>query len=60
MKVDAAIVPKSMALTPVKFVPVIVTDVPPPWGPKVGLMYVTVGGNERKRKRVKLWAVLVP
>ena len=35
--------PKSTAVAPVKPVPVIVTNVPPPRGPAVGLMPVTAG-----------------
>ena len=42
----AAIAPKWTALTPVKFVPVIVTGVPPVLGPELGLTALTVGtGN---------------
>ena len=37
-------VPKSTAVAPVRSVPVIVTDVPPPVGPPDGLTAVTVGG----------------
>ena len=37
MKVVAAIVPKSTAVAPVKLVPVMVTEVPPPVGPELGL-----------------------
>ena len=40
----AAFVPKSTAVAPVKLVPVIVTNVPPPIGPAVGLIAETVGG----------------
>ena len=42
-KLVAAIEPKSTALAPVKLVPVIVTVVPPPTGPLVGLIEVIVG-----------------
>ena len=35
--------PKLTALTPVKLVPVMVTDVPPAVGPDTGLTAVTVG-----------------
>ena len=41
---DAGVVPKSTAVTPVNPVPVIVTLVPPTAGPKVGLKPVTVVG----------------
>jgi len=40
---DAAFAPKFTADAPVKFVPAIVTDVPPATGPLVGLSDVTVG-----------------
>ncbi len=40
----AGVAPKFTALAPVKLVPVIVTDVPPPVGPDVGESEVTVGG----------------
>ena len=43
VKPVAAVVPKSTAVAPVKFVPVIVTLVPPAGGPAVGLTAVTVG-----------------
>ena len=39
----AAVAPKATAVAPVKLVPVIVTDVPPPIGPEMGLTAVTVG-----------------
>ena len=39
----AAVVPNFTAVTPVKLVPVMVTEVPPPVGPRVGLTPVTVG-----------------
>jgi hypothetical protein len=41
--VVAAVDPNLTALAPVRFVPVIVTLVPPPSGPAVGLTAVTVG-----------------
>ena len=41
----AAFDPKSTAVTPVKPVPLIETEVPPAIGPAVGLMLVTVGGG---------------
>jgi hypothetical protein len=37
--------PKSTAVAPVKFVPVIVAEVPPVLCPEVGLTPVTVGGG---------------
>jgi hypothetical protein len=43
VKVVAAVAPKSTAVAPVKFVPVMVTDVPPAAGPLLGLTFVTVG-----------------
>ena len=39
----AAVTPNITAVTPVKLVPVIVTDVPPADGPDVGEIEVTVG-----------------
>ena len=42
------VVPKSTAVALVKFVPVIVTVVPPVEGPDVGLMLVTVGRHARR------------
>ena len=40
-----AVEPNSTVVAPVtKPVPVTVTEVPPAWGPLVGLMLVTVGG----------------
>src|ERR1700733_12423736 len=41
----AATLPKSTCVVPVKFVPVIVTTVPPAAGPEAGLRPVTVGGS---------------
>ena len=43
VKPVAAVAPKLTAVAPVKFVPVITTDVPPPVGPAVGEIDVTVG-----------------
>jgi len=37
--------PKATAVAPVRFVPVMVTDVPPPLGPEFGLTEVTLGGG---------------
>ncbi len=42
-KLVAAVDPKSTAVTPVKFVPVMVTDVPA--APEAGLMAVNVGAG---------------
>ena len=39
----AAVLPKLTAVAPVRFVPVMVTNVPPTSGPLVGLIAVTVG-----------------
>ncbi len=43
VKLVAGVLPKVTAVAPVRFVPVIVTLVPPVVGPDVGLMLVTVG-----------------
>jgi hypothetical protein len=43
--VAAAVAPNFTADAPVKFVPVIVTEVPPPLGPDDGLTPVTVGAG---------------
>ena len=43
VKAAAGVAPKLTAVAPVKFVPVIVTDVPPVAGPEVGEIDVTVG-----------------
>src|SRR5262249_45706229 len=43
VKLVAAVVPKDTPLAPLKFVPVIVTTVPPPVVPEVGVIAVTVG-----------------
>src|ERR1700681_3051905 len=45
LKLVAAVGPKSTAVAPVKFVPVMLTDVPPPAGPPFGFTSVTVGGK---------------
>jgi hypothetical protein len=42
-KVVAALVPKSTTLAPSRFVPVMVTVVPPATGPEVGLTETTAG-----------------
>ena len=44
MTLVPAIVPKFTVVAPVKFVPVMVTDVPPAIGPLAGKTLVTVGG----------------
>jgi hypothetical protein len=41
----AAVPPKLTAVALLKFVPVMVTDVPPPVGPEVGEIDVTVGAT---------------
>ena len=43
VKPVAAVAPKVTAVVPLKLVPVMVTLVPPPVGPLVGLKAVTVG-----------------
>ena len=43
MTIVPAAVPNSTAVAPARFVPVIVTVVPPAVGPDVGLTAVTVG-----------------
>jgi hypothetical protein len=43
VKVVAAVAPKATAVAPVRFVPVIVTDVPPAGGPPLGTRELTVG-----------------
>ncbi|KRB26618.1 hypothetical protein ASD94_14070 [Acidovorax sp. Root70] len=43
VKPVAGAAPKLTAVAPVKFVPVMVTDVPPPVGPAVGEIDVTAG-----------------
>jgi hypothetical protein len=44
LNVEADVAPKLTAVAPMKFVPVIVTGVPPVAGPLDGAMLVTVGG----------------
>ena len=41
----AALDPNLTSLAPVRLVPVMVTEVPPPPGPLVGETFVTVGGK---------------
>ena len=41
----AVVVPKCTAVTPIRLVPVTVTEVPPAAGPPVGLIPVTVGAG---------------
>jgi hypothetical protein len=56
----AALPPKLTALAPVKFVPVIVTEVPPAGDPPFGLTAVTVGGTgETVRLNVAIAAALL-
>ena len=45
VKLVAGVEPKSTPVTPVKFVPVMVTGVPPAAGPLVGLIPDTVGAG---------------
>jgi hypothetical protein len=45
LKLDAATVPKRTCVAPLKFVPLIVTDVPPAVGPEVGDSELTVGAG---------------
>ena len=45
VKEAAAVPPKLTAVAPLRFVPVIVTLVPPAGGPVLGLMPVTVGAD---------------
>ena len=47
VKVVTTVVPKSTAVAPARFVPVMVTFVPPANGPAAGLMPVTVGAPHR-------------
>ena len=44
-KLAAGVVPKSTLVAPVKLVPEMVTLVPPPAGPELGLSLVTVGAR---------------
>nr|MCA1071698.1 hypothetical protein [Delftia acidovorans] len=43
VKPVAGVAPKVTPVDPMKFVPVMVTVVPPPWGPAVGEMPLTEG-----------------
>ncbi len=43
MTLEAATVPNDTAVTPVRLEPVMVTDVPPPFGPELGEIPVTTG-----------------
>src|SRR5581483_1924150 len=52
VKLEAACVPKLTAVAPVRFVPVMVTVVPPPSGPEAGLTALTVGGGTTVRVAV--------
>jgi hypothetical protein len=58
--IDAAMVPKSTAKPPVKFVPVMVTAVPPPSVPELGLTPLTTGGGVVKVKESLDVVALVP
>ena len=59
-KLVAAVLPKVTALAPVKAEPVIVTDVPPPTGPDVGLMPVTDGAVTQVKSSADVVANEVP
>ena len=60
VKPVAAVAPKSTAVAPVKFVPVIVTDVPPAAGPLPGLTFVTVGAATNVNWSFALVALVPP
>jgi hypothetical protein len=45
VKLEAALLPKSTAVAPLRLVPVMVTTVPPMLVPEVGLMPVTTGAG---------------
>jgi hypothetical protein len=60
VKPVAAVAPKSTAVAPVKFVPVIVTDVPPAAGPLVGFTFVTVGAATNVNSSFALVALVPP
>lgn len=56
-----AAVPSNMTLmAPVKFVPVIVTVLPPEVGPEPGLTDVTVGGSKSVRGPVAVELLTIP
>jgi hypothetical protein len=48
--------PKATPVTPVKFEPVIVTTVPPPVGPNIGLIFVTTGATTASGRGTRLAA----
>ena len=48
VKLVAAVLPNITAVAPVKFVPVMTTEVPPATGPVLGLTAVTVGSVEAR------------
>jgi hypothetical protein len=56
----AGVAPKSTVVTPEKFVPEIVTDVPPVVGPTLGLTSVTSGSGLVKANASELTGGLVP
>src|SRR6202011_4007844 len=60
VKLVAAVPPNSTAVAPVRFVPVIVTTVPPVVGPLVGLTAVTVGAPTTKVNLSAAVLALVP
>ena len=43
LELDTTVLPKFTAVAPVKFVPVIITEVPPNVEPLFGLIWLTVG-----------------
>src|SRR5579864_2985896 len=52
--------PKSTSLAAARFVPPIVTDVPPATGPVAGLTLVTVGAGRNVKRSAGLVALLTP
>jgi hypothetical protein len=56
----ALVVPKSTAVAPVKFVPVMLTEVPPAAAPETGLTAVTVGGVTYVKPSAALVAEVPP
>ena len=55
VKLVAAVLPNLTAVAPVKAVPVMVTEVPTPAGPEVGLTEVTVGADGCAEVMVTFW-----
>ena len=60
VKLVAAVEPKLTAVAPVRVAPVIVTNVPPPSGPAVGEMAVTVGAVTYVKSSAELVAEVPP